>query len=334
MHASATKIQKVWRGYVCRRNLRTKQRDEEIALQEKLYHYMATQIQRMWRGYVSRSLRGIPMRNYYKRKALLAKAYNAGESLIKYSEEFNQELAKANMEAKYHEVEAKVAEHAKTFHHLSSTAAIPGVFANPYGEEYAARVHGVPMDARFRAARREIAKEQITASKSREVRAAIIKKQSPQSLATPTKLGMSPIATSAVPAAPEPATVIKHFPILHGARVAPIPFATLRASKATPQPGESSLAQLVKETHISQGVPLDQQSQVQAQHSSQAQSKGSQNAYYLPPIRQSPREQSTAAPMPPQPVSATPKRNQIKRGSIAELDVTVPAQPRSLAVGR
>ncbi|CAL1526888.1 unnamed protein product [Lymnaea stagnalis] len=128
LNKCATRIQKVWRGYLGRRFCRVLLKNTLFIMKLNHYNKMACRVQKTWRGYYARKY----VFNYHSRKRYLEALHVKNELIRSELAEFaeHQSLARKREEEKS-EKQRKEYE-ARKHHYLVSTAVKPGIYNSPF----------------------------------------------------------------------------------------------------------------------------------------------------------------------------------------------------------
>ena len=143
LNASATQIQRIYRGYNARNYVQFDVRFRHRLAQQKLfYDRMATLIQKCFRGHCSRKSR----LDFYARKRYIEGVTLKGDQLLADL----QDQYENNMESQRRmdeEKKAKKFDHLiGNLHHLLSTKRIKGIFKSPFGHEFSATAYGISVE--------------------------------------------------------------------------------------------------------------------------------------------------------------------------------------------
>jgi hypothetical protein len=140
-------IQKNFKGFLARTQHENKVNEESNVKNQKFYEYHLTIIQKMWRGFVSRRNK----LDYHMRKKYLQKIKQKNEETLtkvhEYSKAIKYELDRKSEDderKKFYEV-------ASHLHHLVSTKIIPGVYNPPHlPEESKPQVYNTDIEAHLK----------------------------------------------------------------------------------------------------------------------------------------------------------------------------------------
>ena len=123
----ATKIQNVFRRFLAKREVNCLRVEQARAKRIKFFNDSATKIQRMWRGYEARR----HTFDYYKQQDYLLSIAHANQQMYRELDDYNAETADYLRTAKFNKENLRQEQIALHQHHLVSTAAIPSIFQPP-----------------------------------------------------------------------------------------------------------------------------------------------------------------------------------------------------------
>ncbi|XP_071963738.1 spermatogenesis-associated protein 17-like [Antedon mediterranea] len=128
LHHCATKIQKVWRGYLGRSLFRVLIKELMVVMRLHYYNVMAVQIQKIWRGYYTRKY----IHNYYSRKKYLEGLVVKNEFVRQQLQEYSELKAVEAERELQQKIKERLEAEAQKKHYLLSTEVVPGIYNSPF----------------------------------------------------------------------------------------------------------------------------------------------------------------------------------------------------------
>lgn len=128
LHRKATVIQKIWRGYIGRKQFRAMLKTAYFIMKMNFYNEMAVRIQKRWKAYYVRKF----VFNYYVLKKYLKGLVIKNEAVRQELAEFTEMKQREKQKKDFEKEEDRKNYLAQKMHYLLSTEQIPGVFNSPY----------------------------------------------------------------------------------------------------------------------------------------------------------------------------------------------------------